>query len=68
VPDVKFSPDGKSFAVASMDHKIYLYNGDTYRLKGTNTSAVLAHAQGVVSWTITTGHMVWCCSALYVLL
>jgi WD40 repeat protein len=42
VPDVKFSPDGKSFAVASMDHKIYLYNGDTYRLKGTNTSAALA--------------------------
>jgi len=33
--DVKFSPDGKTFAVASMDHKIYLYNRDTYRLKGT---------------------------------
>lgn len=35
IPDVKFSPNGKSFAVASMDHKIYLYNGETYRLKGT---------------------------------
>lgn len=35
IPDVKFSPDGKSFAVASMDHKIYIYNGETYRLKGT---------------------------------
>ena len=33
--DVKFSPDGKSFAVASMDHKIYIYNRDTFRLKGT---------------------------------
>jgi WD40 repeat protein len=35
VSDVKFSPNGKSFAVASMDHKIYIYNGETYRLKGT---------------------------------
>ena len=33
--DVKFSPDGKSFAVGSMDHKIYIYNRDTFRLKGT---------------------------------
>jgi WD40 repeat protein len=32
---VKFSPDGKSFAVASMDHKIYIYNRESYRLKGT---------------------------------
>jgi WD40 repeat protein len=35
IPDVKFAPNGKSFAVASMDHKIYIYNGETYRLKGT---------------------------------
>lgn len=35
IADVKFAPDGKSFAVASMDHKIYIYNADTYRLKGT---------------------------------
>lgn len=33
--DAKWSPDGKSFAVASMDHKIYLYSRDTFRLKGT---------------------------------
>ena len=33
--DCKFSPDGKIFAVASMDHKIYLYNSDTYRMRGT---------------------------------
>ena len=33
--DCKFSPDGKSFAVASMDHKIYIYNRENYRLKGT---------------------------------
>ena len=33
--DVKFSPDGRSFAVGSMDHKIYIYNRETYRLKGT---------------------------------
>ncbi len=31
----RFSPDGKSFAVASMDHKIYIYNSETYRLRGT---------------------------------
>lgn len=35
IPDVKFSPDGKSFAVGSMDHKIYIYNAETYRLRGT---------------------------------
>lgn len=33
--DVKYSPDGKSFALGSMDHKIYVYNRDTYRLRGT---------------------------------
>jgi WD40 repeat protein len=33
--DIKFSPDGKMFAVASMDHKIYLYATDTFKLKGT---------------------------------
>jgi len=32
---VKFAPNSKSFAVGSMDHKIYLYNSETYRLKGT---------------------------------
>jgi WD40 repeat protein len=32
---VKFSPDGKFFALASMDHKIYLYDRETFRLKGT---------------------------------
>lgn len=35
LPDIKFSPDGKSFATASMDHKIYIYNSESYRLKGT---------------------------------
>ena len=35
LPDVKFSPDGQSFALGSMDHKIYLYNAETFRLKGT---------------------------------
>jgi microtubule-associated protein-like 6 len=33
--DVKFSPDGQSFAVASMDHKIYIYHRESFRLKGT---------------------------------
>mmetsp|Transcript_20183 Transcript_20183/g.18324 ORF Transcript_20183/g.18324 Transcript_20183/m.18324 type:complete len:1166 (+) Transcript_20183:2-3499(+) len=33
--DVKISPDGKLFAVASMDHKIYLYNRENFRLRGT---------------------------------
>ena len=33
--DCKFSPDGRAFAVASMDHKIYVYSRETYRLKGT---------------------------------
>ena len=33
--DAKFSPDGRSFAVGSMDHKIYIYNRETFRLKGT---------------------------------
>ncbi len=33
--DVKFSPDGRAFAVASMDHKIYIYSRETFRLKGT---------------------------------
>jgi microtubule-associated protein-like 6 len=32
--DAKFSPDGKSFAIGSMDHKIYIYNRETFRLKG----------------------------------
>lgn len=35
IRDVKFSPDNKTFAVASMDHKIYIYNRDNYRLKGS---------------------------------
>jgi microtubule-associated protein-like 1/2 len=35
IQDAKFSPDGTSFAVASMDHKIYIYNIQSYRLKGT---------------------------------
>ena len=35
IQDVKFSPDGKHFAVGSMDHKIYIYNRQTYRMKGT---------------------------------
>ena len=35
IQDVKFSPEGKLFAVGSMDHKIYIYNRTTYRLKGT---------------------------------
>lgn len=35
ITDVKFAPNGKSFAVGSMDHKIYLYNSETFRLKGT---------------------------------
>lgn len=33
--ECKFSPDGNSFAVASMDHKIYIYNREKFRLKGT---------------------------------
>jgi len=33
--DVKFSPDGKCFSLASMDHKIYIYDKETFRLKGT---------------------------------
>lgn len=33
--EVKYSPNGKSFAVASMDHKIYIYNRETLRLKGS---------------------------------
>ncbi|RYG67057.1 hypothetical protein EON64_08310 [archaeon] len=33
--DVKFSPDGKSFALCSMDHKIYIYYSDSFKLKGT---------------------------------
>eukprot|EP01041_Mallomonas_annulata_P001147 gene1147-2216_t len=35
IQDAKFSPDGKVFATASMDHKIYLYNRENYRLRGT---------------------------------
>ena len=35
LPDVKFSPDGKCFSLASMDHKIYIYDKETFRLKGT---------------------------------
>lgn len=33
--DIKFSPDNKSFALASMDHKVYIYHSDSYKLKGT---------------------------------
>jgi len=33
--EAKFSPDGKLFATASMDHKIYIYSRENYRLKGT---------------------------------
>ncbi len=33
--DVKFSPDGQSFAVGSADHKIFVYHRESYRLKGT---------------------------------
>jgi microtubule-associated protein-like 6 len=35
IQDVKFSPDGRLFAVGSMDHKIYIYNRETFRMKGT---------------------------------
>lgn len=35
IQDAKFNPDGSSFAVGSMDHKIYIYHRDTFRLKGT---------------------------------
>ena len=35
IRDAKFTPDGKSFATASMDHKIYIYSRENYRLKGT---------------------------------
>merc|ERR1719502_1088192 len=34
VRDVKFSPDGKSFAIGSMDQKIYLYDATTTVLRG----------------------------------
>lgn len=34
IRDAKFSPDGKTFALASMDHKIYLYDLHNYRLRG----------------------------------
>jgi len=33
VRDVKFSPDGTSFAVASMDQKIYLYESKNFILR-----------------------------------
>jgi microtubule-associated protein-like 6 len=32
--ETHWSPDGKVFAVASMDHKIYLYRSDSYKLQG----------------------------------
>lgn len=35
IQEAKFNPDGSAFAVASMDHKIYIYNLQSYRLKGT---------------------------------
>jgi WD40 repeat protein len=35
IQDVKFNPDGTTFAVGSMDHKIYIYHRETFRLKGT---------------------------------
>ncbi len=33
--DIRFSPDNKSFAVASTDHKIYIYYAGSFKLKGT---------------------------------
>eukprot|EP00602_Paraphysomonas_sp_CaronLab_P006133 CAMPEP_0185021562 /NCGR_PEP_ID=MMETSP1103-20130426/4257_1 /TAXON_ID=36769 /ORGANISM="Paraphysomonas bandaiensis, Strain Caron Lab Isolate" /LENGTH=2261 /DNA_ID=CAMNT_0027553167 /DNA_START=29 /DNA_END=6811 /DNA_ORIENTATION=- len=35
IQDVKFNPEGTSFAVGSMDHKIYIYHRETYRIKGS---------------------------------
>jgi echinoderm microtubule-associated protein-like 6 len=35
ITDAKFSPDGRSFALSSMDHKLYIYDRDTFRLRGT---------------------------------
>lgn len=35
ITEIKFSPDGKIFALASMDHKIYLYDSVSYKLRGT---------------------------------
>ena len=35
IQDAKFNPAGTAFAVGSMDHKIYIYHRETYRLKGT---------------------------------
>jgi WD40 repeat protein len=32
---VKYSPDGHTFALGSMDHKIYLYNSTSFRLRGS---------------------------------
>lgn len=32
--ETHWSPDGRVFAVASMDHKIYLYRSDSYKLQG----------------------------------
>ena len=34
IQDVKFNPDGTSFAIGSMDHKIYIYHRESFRLKG----------------------------------
>lgn len=34
ITEVKFTPDGKVFAVASMDHKIYLYTNESFKLRG----------------------------------
>jgi WD40 repeat protein len=34
VTDIRFAPDSRTFAIASMDHKIYLYASDTFKLKG----------------------------------
>jgi WD40 repeat protein len=35
ITDVKFNPVNASFAVGSVDNKIYIYNRDRMRLKGT---------------------------------
>ena len=34
IRDVKFCPDGSMFALASMDHKIFIYSTENYRLRG----------------------------------
>lgn len=32
--ETHWSPDGRVFAVSSMDHKVYLYRSDSYKLQG----------------------------------